>query len=455
MLSKSLKRSFVNNYYRLFINGRILLNLQNRYKIKDLKLYLRVFGESVVFAFQSVVANPLRSFLTLLSITIGILAIIGVLTAVSSLEISIRNSVSTLGEDQFYIQQSPWEAEADGKYRWWKYMRYPKITIKDFEALQAVGNIPAKMAFMASASTTVEYSDGFFNSSGKNVAVLLVSHDFYRTRSVQIGSGRYFTETESQRGKNVAIIGADLATSLFGSRNPLQKSIKVNGRKVKVIGVFAKEGGFIPGSSLDNNVAMPVSYGRNVFNLRSLDPSIMINAAEGFSNDRLKNMVKGRMRSIRRLRPTEEDNFAINESAFITQNFNTFFNRMEWIGFIIGIFAMVVGAFSIANIMFVTVRERTPMIGIRKSLGAKNSFILIQFFSEAIILSIMGGILGLLLVWGLMALLRVAVGMDFVLTSGNIMLGLMLTTAVGIVSGIFPALRAAKLDPVEAIRTNV
>ena len=253
-------------------------------------------------------------------------------------------------------------------------------------------------------------------------------------------------------GKNHVLIGYDIAFALFGSLDVIGERIKLGGRKVLVIGVFAKEGEDITGNSLDTGVLIPINFGRNIMNIRKADPLIMAKAKEAVSKEELKDELRGVMRSIRKLKPKMSDNFALNEISVITTALDSIFSVIGMAGWVIGGFSILVGGFGIANIMFVSVKERTKLIGIQKALGAKNNFILMQFLLESVILCLIGGILGLLLVFMLATVATSISDFSIQLSMENIILGLSVSIIIGIFSGIVPALSAARLDPVEAIR---
>jgi len=257
-------------------------------------------------------------------------------------------------------------------------------------------------------------------------------------------------------GSPVAIIGSNIADALFGTLSPLGSEIRILNRRLKVIGVFNLEGESMIGNTLDNAVLIPVNYARTIIDLRSknLDPSIMVKVRSGISNDELKDELTGLMRAIRKLKPLEEDNFALNETSLLSNGFENMFRMVSWGGFIIGLFSILVGGFGVANIMFVSVRERTSMIGIQKSLGAKNGFILFQFLAEAVILCIVGGLIGLLIIYIGTIIISATADMDIILTFHNVMLGLGIAVIIGLIAGIVPSLSASRLDPVEAIRTS-
>jgi putative ABC transport system permease protein len=253
---------------------------------------------------------------------------------------------------------------------------------------------------------------------------------------------------------NKAIIGANIADELFPNGNPINQSIKVWGAKIDVIGVFKKEGNNIFGNSMDNQVVVPARFASNFeeFNSDNVNPLIAIRPKAGISNAELISELRGIMRSIRKVKPYAEDNFALNESNMISKGFEPIFNVLSIAGWFIGIFSLLVGGFGIANIMFVSVVERTSQIGIQKSIGAKRYFILSQFLFEAVFLSLIGGAIGLILIFLITLIVSASFDFSLTLSMGNIMLGLTVSFVIGVLAGIVPAISASRLDPVEAIR---
>jgi putative ABC transport system permease protein len=413
-------------------------------------LLLRLIRESYLFAFQAIVVNKLRTLLSLLGITIGIFAVITVFTIVDSMEITIRKNIESLGDNVLFVQKWPWAFGGD--YPWWKYVNRPVPKYSELEDIEGRLGGAQAVSFMIGTSRTVKYLD----KSMDNIFIYCISKDYDKTMSLDIDDGRYFTTAEFAGGKAVTIIGSNIATNFYENMDPIGKTIKVFGRNIQVTGVLKKKGEDMFGGSEDNQLIIPISYARNVIDINSeiYDPIIIAKAKPGISNDELRDELTGVMRSIRRLKPGAEDNFAINETSLLTKGFESLFSVLSIAGWIIGGFSLLVGGFGIANIMFVSVRERTHIIGIQKSLGAKNYFILLEFLFEAIILCLIGGLVGLLIVYLGTLLVSAGLDMDLTLTSGNIILGLMVSFFIGLVSGSIPAWIASRLDPVVAIRTS-
>ncbi|MCD4682495.1 MAG: ABC transporter permease [Bacteroidales bacterium] len=410
-------------------------------------LFLKLVRESFIFAFQSIIVNKVRTILSLLGITIGIFSVISVLTIFDSMESAIRDSIEQLGDNVLFIQKWPWEG--GNNYPWWKYWKRPEPKLNDLKEIQQRSTASEASAFMFEVQRTIKYR----NNSIEDVSVLGISHDFDRVLSFNLEEGRYFTPLESQSGKNVAIIGNEIASNLFSGVSPIGKKIKVFGSKVEVIGVTEKEGEDLFGSSSDNQVILPVNYARNHIDIQNVGTTILVKAKQYVSNEELKDELVGILRSVRKLKPKAEDDFAINETSIIAQEFDAFFGVIGIVGWIVGGFSLLVGGFGIANIMFVSVRERTSQIGIQMSLGAKKFFILFQFLFEAVFLSLFGGFFGLLIIY-ILVLLSKNFPFSLHLTMVNIVIGISVSVGIGLIAGIVPSYIASRLDPVEAMRST-
>lgn len=410
-------------------------------------LLLKLIRESFIFAFQAIIVNKVRTMLSLLGITIGIFSVISVLTIFDSMEIALRNSIEQLGDDVLFIQKWPWEGGND--YPWWKYYKRPEPTLQDLREIQRRSTASEASAFMFEVQRTVKYR----NNSIEDISVLGISHDFDKVMAIDLEDGRYFTPIESQSGNNVVIIGKEIASKLFEGRSPLGKRVKIFGSKVEVIGIMKKEGEDLFGNSSDNQVILPVNFARNYIDILDVGTTIMVKAKPYVSNEELQDELVGIMRSVRKLKPRTEDDFAINETSIITSQFDDFFGVIAIVGWIVGGFSLLVGGFGIANIMFVSVRERTNQIGIQMSLGAKRFFILFQFLFEAVFLSLFGGIVGLLIIY-LLVLLSQNFPFTLQLTGVNIIIGVSVSVTIGLIAGIIPSYIASRLDPVEAMRST-
>ena len=415
-------------------------------------LFTRLVLESFSFAYSSLQGNKLRTFLSLLGITIGIFAIISVFTVIDSLENYIRSSLNSLGSNMVYIQKWPWTPpEGETEYPWWKYLNRPVPTMAESEELVRRSKNIEDAVYFFGFNRTVQFE----NSKAENTEILATTHDLINTWSLEIEKGRYFTESESNSGASLAILGNELATRLFDKVDPIGKMIKMQGHRFQVIGVYTKKGEDMFGTSMDKRVHIPVVYAMNMVDVRDRDQGQTINvkAKPNADRDEFVAELVGIMRSLHRLKPMEENDFAINEVSLISTRFDTFFVAFNLAGWIIGGFSILVGGFGIANIMFVSVKERTKIIGIQKAIGAKKYFILLQFIFEAVVLSMLGGIIGLILIFIGAAIFSYVSSMTLSLTLANIILGLSISGVIGVLAGFIPALSASRLDPVEAMNS--
>lgn len=402
----------------------------------------------MIFAFVNVMVNKLRTLLSLLGITIGIFAIISVFTIVDSLERNIRENIAQLGDNVIYVQKWPWAFDAD--YAWWVYMRRPVPDLRDYEEIRRRSQHAEAAVFSVSTGGMVRYNGTYLENTG----IWANSHEFETIRHFELERGRYFTPFESATGRNLAIIGHEISQRLFGGMDPIGREIQISGRKVTVIGVATREGmDMVGGGSLDELVLIPLNFARTMYNIRSdrLNPMIMVKALPDVSNQELMDELRQILRSARRLSPATDDNFALNQVSAISQGLDQIFVMINLVGWIIGGFSILVGGFGIANIMFVSVKERTNIIGIQKSLGAKNYFILLQFLYESVLLALAGGIIGLLFIFGGTVLISSTSDFSITLTGSNIGLGLFVSAVIGIIAGYAPAYAASRLNPVEAI----
>ena len=414
-------------------------------------IFLKVIYESFIQAFQQLAANKLRSFLSLSGISIGIICIISVLSAVDSLKDNVNKSFEKLGNDVLYISKMPWTEEATQK--WWEYEQRPEPTYEDLLAIQS----KSKLADLASFAVIIPgRTIKYLNSSVEGGYMAGVSDEYGDIFNLDIAEGRFFTPFESSSGANRAVIGAMIAQKLFGTVDPIGKDIKIKGMDFKVVGVMKKEGNtLINIFQFDEAVLVSYNTAKKLINVKSRytwGSSLNVKVKPGHSLDDLRGEITGILRSARKIKPREEENFAINQLSMFTNMLAPIFSTMEIVGWIIGIFSILVGMFSVANIMFVSVKERTSIIGIKKALGARKSIILLEFLIESVFLCMIGSMIGLLLVVGVLKLATSAFKYDIYLSTGNIVLAFALAITIGVLSGLIPAYQAARLDPVEAMR---
>lgn len=413
----------------------------------------QIIGTSTVQAFHELRANKLRTFLSLLGITIGIFCIISVLTVLDSLKNNIQKEVATLGSDVLYVGRWPWMDEG-GEYKWWEYWRRPSMTPTEMKAIESqIPDVSFATLCLASRQLDVKHNDMELGS----IQGYAVMTGFDKIQNIEIANGRYLSAAELDGGTNSVILGDEICNGLFpGNVNPLGKTVTFHGRKFMVVGVMKKVGQNMAGFDFDNGVIYPYYAAAAVLDVKSLnyDPMLAVKAAKGRNIDEVKYEVEGVLRRVRKVRPGQANDFSINQLSQVSERLNLVFGTIDVIAWVIGGFSLIVGAFGIANIMFVTVKERTKIIGLKKAIGARSSSILWEFLLEAIVLCLLGGLIGILIVLILSAVVTQFIGFDITLSMSNFFIGIFVSIFVGILSGVIPALSASRLDPVVAIRTN-
>ncbi|MGM0933476.1 MAG: ABC transporter permease [Bacteroidota bacterium] len=414
-------------------------------------IYLRLLKESFTFAVNALRNNKLRTFLSLLGVTIGIFSIIAVLAAVDSLEKEIKGSLSSLDNSTIIIMRFSFGPTDVPQ---WKRQQFPDVSYDEYQHLKrSLPDLEAVSYVIGVPSESIKYRD----VTSENVDVGAVTSEYYDIEAFELREGRFFNESESVSGSPVIVLGHEIANNLFGNSNPLGQEVRLYGRKMQVIGILEKQGSSLFGNSRDGQAFVPVNLVRRIYgdNNKGVFPQIVLKPEDGVDNAEFVAMVEGQLRNYRAIKPGETNNFFINQLQGFADFIDNITGQMNIIGLIISGFSLLVGGFGIANIMFVSVKERTNLIGIQKSLGAKNRFILFQFLFEAVILSVIGGLIGLFLVWVVSIIASQFTGdFEFVLSLWNLMLGTIVAAVIGLISGIIPAISASKLDPVEAIRTG-
>ncbi len=414
-------------------------------------VYLRLVGESFNFAINALRNNKLRTLLSLLGVTIGIFSIIAVLAAVDSLDKKVKGSLSNLDKNTIYytnVSFGPTEIPR------WKSEQFPDVTYEEYQFLKkSLGNTDNVAFKFFTKKENIKYETETVNQ----VTAVPVTYEFLDVQLLEFEEGRFFNESESNSGSQVVVLGYDIAESLFKSTEALGKTVRMYGQRFTVIGVIKKQGMGMFGEDNDSSAFFPANFIRRMYGDKSdfMLPVIIIKPEKGADIPALKAELIQKIRTDRGLKAGEMDNFFVNVLSGLTDLIDNIVGQMNIVGWIISGFSLLVGGFGIANIMFVSVKERTSLIGIQKALGAKNNFILYQFLFEAVILSLFGGMIGLLFVWIIAIILTNALDFEFVLSFSNILLGTSLAAGIGLISGILPAIAASKLDPVEAIRTGM
>ncbi|MDR2584906.1 MAG: ABC transporter permease [Prevotellaceae bacterium] len=420
---------------------------------RTIVIFVKLLGESFGFAMSSVRADKTRAFLSLLGVTIGIFSIVAVFTTIDSLKGNIQNSLAALGSDVVYIMQFPWQLEeGETEYKWWEYRQRPVNKYEEFIALQQQATTAEAVALSIDFSKEVKYGRNAINS----VTISGITSEWTSVSTIKIGEGRYFSQIEANGSQNVAVVGFGVADELFKGEDPIGKVIKIAGNNSRVIGVLEEEGsgGVLSITMYDQAVLIPYLYACTMVDPRMMGPTIVAKKRESANKDDFLGELKTILRNVRRLKPTQKDNFSINEMSIVQDVIDQIFGTINLVGWIIGGFSILIGGFGVANIMFVSVKERTNVIGIQKALGAKNYFIMTQFLFEAALLAIMGGIVGILIVYGGILFVSHTYNFIMTLTLGNIIRGVIVSSAIGLAAGIIPAYMAAHLNPVDAINSK-
>ncbi len=416
-----------------------------------MNLFLKIFWESSLQALSALMGNKLRTFLSLLGITIGIFCIITVKSAVDSLQKNIVEGFNELGSDVIYLDRMPWNEDPGMNY--WKYAKRPTPSFEDFQTIQKKSKLASKAAFVVfTGGRTIKHESNYVD----NAFIMGSTFDYNQIQDIQLQEGRYFTQSEYNSGANKVILGYKLYNELFPKANGVGQNVKLFGQKYQVVGFLESEGeNMFNFLNFDEVIWIPYTSVKKFVNTRdenSTGKMLVIKAIDPDNLQDLKGEITGIMRAARRLKPVEGDNFALNELSMLSQVLDSVFKVLNIAGFMIGIFALIVGMVSVANIMFVSVKERTNIIGIKKALGAQRKVILMEFLIESVILCIIGGVIGLILVFVVLKLISMAIPFEMSMSFNNMLVGVVTSVIVGIISGVIPAMQASALDPVEAIR---
>lgn len=402
-------------------------------------------------ALQELWKNKLRTFLSLFGITIGIFCIIGVLATVNSLEQNIQNEVKALGTNTIYLDK--WDYSGGGAdYPWWKFVKRPSPKYEEVKQIKERAASAKYVAFKIEANDNISFE----NSVLSGVNIYGVSTDYQYIQPVDIATGRYISDADFEYGNNSAVIGNTIAEKLLGNaETAVGKIIEIRGKRAVVVGVFKKQGkSMIGGWNFDESVVTPYKFARTLMDERRSDPLIMIQGVEYLNSKALKDDLIGVVRAIHKLSPTQEDDFSLNDINDFSATISQAFSSVNVGGWAIAALSLIVGMFGVANIMFVTVKERTGQIGLKKAIGAKKRVILSEFLLESAFLCIVGGLIGLLLVFILTQILSGMLNFPVFISVSNMTLAIVICIIVGVAAGFIPASQAAKMDPVVAIRSK-
>ncbi|HCV15309.1 MAG TPA: ABC transporter [Rikenellaceae bacterium] len=418
---------------------------------RRIQMIFKLMMESIKFAFGSLKGDKFRTFLSLFGVTIGIFSIVTVFTAIDALQSNVERGLNSFGTTTVYVQEFPFAPEEGEEYKWWEFRTRPTPKYEEYLFLKSNSKTLESVAFVTFTNLSVKYRRNTFTGG----FVTAPTFEWDKVANVEIDNGRYFSMSETQSSVPVAIIGYEVAETLFKGEDPINKIIKLGNSNTRVIGVMRKAGESIVNIfDTDNSVLVPYSYAGTLFNVKRSSAMICLKPQDNVSRDEFIQEMRQLMRAVRRLKPKQKDNFALNEMTFLLNSTKEIFGGINLAGWIIGGFSILIGGFGIANIMFVSVKERTNLIGIQKALGAKKYTILTQFLAEAAVLALAGGAVGILFV----SLLVLAVGSNesfpMQLSAYNIIRGLMISSVIGIVSGFLPAYTAANLNPVDAINSK-
>ena len=402
---------------------------------------MKSFLESLRMAYFSVNSNKLRSFLTTLGIAIGIFSVTIMGTLISGLDQSFERSMSFLGRDVLYISKHEWFGDKD----WWEMKNRRDLKAEYLDDLKSQSKYVLAAAPVAMRSGDVKWKD----KKAMGISMIGTSAEYMRTSNLEINYGRFFTEGEDRSGNQIIVLGHDVAEALFEFENPLGEKVKIGPYSFRIVGIAGKQGKFLGMFSMDNHCIIPFGTYQRLFSRRGwmrLNVKVDENHIEA-----AKDEVTGIMRRLRQLPPQEENDFAVNQQDMFRKQYTAIKLAIGGTGVFITVLSLIVGGIGIMNIMFVTVKERTREIGIRKAIGATRKIILMQFILEAILICTLGGIVGLGLAYSGSFVIDAFI-FPSTMPISLAVISLTLSTVVGILSGLGPSFRAAGLDPIEALR---
>ena len=415
-------------------------------------MIFKLMLESISFAFGSLRGDKFRTFLSLFGVSIGIFSIVTVFTAIDALKSNVESGLNSFGGQTVYVQQFPFAPPEGEEYKWWEYMNRPSPKFEEYLFLKSNARHIDAAAYVVFTNRTLKYKRASFS----NGFITAATPEWGQIANVEIEKGRYFSHYEANSSIPAVILGYEVAASLFSNgEDPLDKIIKIGSASARVIGVQKKAGESIVNIfDTDNSILITYNFAATIMNVKSTESMICVTPTSTVEREEFLQEMRQLLRAARRLKPKQNDNFALNEMTFLLNQTKAIFGGINMAGWIIGGFSILIGGFGIANIMFVSVKERTNLIGIQKALGAKKYMILTQFLAEAAVLALAGGAIGLLLVGGVVLALRGNESFPMTLSFYNIFRGLMISSVIGIVAGLLPAWTAANLNPVDAINSK-
>lgn len=417
-----------------------------------MRQFIQISFTSFKMAIQELKVNKLRTFLSLLGVTIGIFCIVAVSTVLDALEKNIRTSVASLGDDVIYVSKWPWMDEG-GEYKWWEYWRRPVATVSDLKAVERKG-LTVRYATLCYSIGDLTAKQNQHELTG--ITGYAVTSNFEKMQNFEIATGRYFSLPEIDGGNNLVVLGYDVSRELFpGLENVIGKGVTFMGRRYTVIGTLKKSGDNMAGFNFDRGLILSYFSAAAIKDVtsRDADVTMMVKAKNGLSSD-LFYEAEGILRAQHRIQPGEKNDFSINKLSQVTAQLDSLFGMIDLVGLVIAFFSLLVGGFGIANIMFVSVKERTKIIGLKKAIGARKTAILTEFLIESITLCLIGGLFGIAIVVLLALVFTYALDFEVTLSVKNFITGISVSTFVGVLAGYIPARSASRMDPVVAIRSN-